>query len=68
MKKPNFWYRNLKGNKRVYCRNPHCREVLPDGQQQYCASCRYIGRIGVFLGGVIVGAVWVTVQLIKLLK
>lgn len=46
------------------CRNPKCLEALPSGRR-LCASCRYMGRLGIFIGGVIVGTAVAVVKLLS---
>lgn len=48
------------------CANKLCGDELkPMGHELFCPSCRFIGRWGIFFGGVIVGAV---VGILKLAK
>jgi hypothetical protein len=40
------------------CRNPRCGEPLRTWSRiGLCPSCRYMGRWGMFLGGVLAGAI-----------
>lgn len=48
------------------CANKLCNDELkPLSHELFCPSCRFIGRWGMFFGGVIVGAI---VGILKLAK
>jgi len=39
-----------------YCLNKKCREQLaPMSREWLCPSCRFIGRVGMFFGGLFAG-------------
>lgn len=49
---------------RLFCRNQRCQEWFKDDdwwawQTGLCPSCRYVGKVGFFLGGLIAGALGV---------
>jgi hypothetical protein len=37
------------------CRNKICGDLIPFEAGSFCPSCRYMGRLGMFVGGIIVG-------------
>lgn len=48
------------------CANKKCRDELkPMSRALFCPACLYIGRCGIFLGGLLVG---IAIALLKLLK
>lgn len=46
------------------CNNPRCRDRC---EGRLCPSCRYMGKMGIFAGGVLVGVVVAVLKLCKLL-
>ena len=52
--------------KHLFCLNPQCKELLleqvPLG---ICRSCRFAGSWGMFLGGLLVGAVTALLELVR---
>lgn len=50
-----------------YCLNKKCREELVMSRAWFCPSCRFIGRAGMFVGGLLVGAVFAVLKLAKVI-
>lgn len=50
------------------CANPGCKDELwPFTRYRFCASCRYMGRRGIFMGGALVGIVGALLKLAKVI-
>lgn len=50
------------------CQNPKCGDRLrPFSKAWLCPSCKYIGRWGIFIGGILVGTAAAILKMAKLI-
>lgn len=50
-----------------YCLNKKCKEQIVMSRDWFCPSCKFIGRTGMFIGGLLTGIVFAVLKWLRVI-